>query len=94
MRYRRHGWGADSLVARYGCDVLGRRIARRVYWLPLPGAEARETRYLYQGGQAEAPPLPAGPRSFPIAWPPNRRTAQPPNISAASGAWSSGTGRG
>ena len=59
------------MVAQCGYDVLGRRIARRVYWSPLPGAEARETRYIYQGGQVVASPLPAGPRSFPIAWPPD-----------------------
>ncbi|MBK6781240.1 MAG: RHS repeat-associated core domain-containing protein [Gemmatimonadetes bacterium] len=70
MRYRGHGWGADSLVARYGYDVLGRRIARRVYWSPLPGAEARETRYLYQGGQVVAETDAAGAFKWKYTWGP------------------------
>ncbi|MBK7716284.1 MAG: RHS repeat-associated core domain-containing protein [Gemmatimonadetes bacterium] len=70
VRYRGHGWGADSLVARYGYDVLGRRIARRVYWSPLPGAEARETRYLYQGGQVVAETDAAGAFKWKYTWGP------------------------
>ena len=57
-------------MARYGYDVLGRRIARRVYWSPLPGAEARETRYIYQGGQVVAETDAAGAFKWKYTWGP------------------------
>jgi len=37
VRIQMPGWAADSLVARYGYDVLGRRIVKRVYRKPQGG---------------------------------------------------------
>ena len=70
VRYQGNGWAADSLVARYGYDVLGRRIARRVYRAVLPGAEVRETRYIYQGGQVVAETDAAGAVKWKYTWGP------------------------
>src|SRR5690606_11175485 len=68
--YRAGGWSTDSLVARYGYDVLGRRIARKVYYAVLPGSEVRETRYLYQGGHVGAETDAAGNIKWKYFWGP------------------------
>ncbi len=59
-----------TLVARYGYDVLGRRIARKVYAVTLPGSEVRETRYLYQGGHVGAETDAAGNIKWKYTWGP------------------------
>ncbi len=59
-----------TLVARYGYDVLGRRVARRVYLAALPGSEVRETRYLYQGGHVGAETDAAGNIKWKYFWGP------------------------
>ena len=58
------------LVARYGYDVLGRRIARKVYAVTLPGSEIRETRYLYQGNQVSAETDATGAIKWKYTWGP------------------------
>ncbi len=50
VRYKVSGWPADSLVARYGYDVLGRRIVKRVY-RSVTGGDVGYIRYIYRGSQ-------------------------------------------
>lgn len=70
VRYRGAGWGADSLVARYAYDVLGRRIAKRVYWSPVAGAGARYQRYVYHGDQVAFETDSSGTMTSKYSWAP------------------------
>ncbi len=50
VRYRAASWPADSLVARYAYDVIGRRITKRVY-RAATGGTLNLTRFVYHGDQ-------------------------------------------
>ena len=57
------------LIARYGYDVLGRRIGRRVY-SHITGGATGYTRYIYAGQQVEYEADSAGSRTLKYLWGP------------------------
>jgi len=70
VRYRGVGSPADALVARYGYDVLGRRIAKLVYSRPLGGTGPRYRRYVYHGDQVAFETDSAGAITTKYSWAP------------------------